>query len=89
MCFPYSLVHLVDRDSLCFRQEEFGKNAHYNNDDCKEEEDHRLHATQHGEESLSDDEGEQHVHANCDEETSSSGFQWEDFTRNQPTQGTP
>ena len=89
MLLPHSFVHFINWDSFSFRQEENCVQEHDNDPSSEEEENPGSHVTKHGEKGLSNEEGEEHVRANRDEESSVSGFEWKDFTWDQPPQRTP
>lgn len=54
-------VHLFNRDAFSLREEKVNKNSHEKNEARKEEEETELEMTEHGEEGLTNNEGENHV----------------------------
>lgn len=86
---PCSFSHFINGDTLCFREHGHYENVHGDKERTEEEEDVSSHSAQHGQESLSYNEGATHVGGDGEEKTRVSNLQWEDFTRYQPPQRTP
>ena len=58
---PY-LAHLFNWNALGFRQEIVHENGHHQDEEAKEDEQSKLHVTEHVQEDLRDNKGEEHVH---------------------------
>merc|ERR1719203_2620012 len=71
---PHSLIHVVNRNSLCLRQQEQREQPHHQDPCSEEEEDTSLHVAEHRQESLCNHKCKRHVRAHCKGETSRSCF---------------
>lgn len=89
MLFPDSVHHGIDRHPLGLRQEEDHEDPHCDDPGGEEEEDGSLHGTEHGEEGLGDEEGEEHVWADGEGKAGGSRLHGEGFARDEPAQGSP
>lgn len=87
--WPPHTVHLFNWDSLGLRQKQCNKDGHDDHKPSKEEEESKFQVAEHGEENLSNGEGEQHVNSNIEGLTCRSNLERADFTRHQPSQWTP
>lgn len=54
--------HLLNRDTFCFGEEEVDKGSHDNDPSTEEVEEAKFHYTEHLQEQLAYEEGEEHVH---------------------------
>lgn len=86
---PDSLLHLVDGDPLGLRDQEYGEDHHDEDPSGEEQEDAPLEGTKHGEESLSDNEGEEHVGEDGDALAGGPDLQREDLAGNEPAERAP
>ncbi|KAE8672658.1 hypothetical protein F3Y22_tig00111835pilonHSYRG00055 [Hibiscus syriacus] len=84
-----SLVHLFDGDVLRLRDEEVNEDSHDDDKAGEEEEEIELQVAKHGEEDLSNDEGEDHVDGDVDGLADGSDLQGAYLAQNQPSQWSP
>ncbi|KAI9081328.1 hypothetical protein K1719_036669 [Acacia pycnantha] len=86
---PHPLCHLFNRHILGFREQEQDEAGHDQHPSREEQEDPELEVTQHGEESLSYDEGEEHVNTNSHTLSCRASLQRECLTGDEPPKRPP
>ncbi|ERN09403.1 hypothetical protein AMTR_s00029p00047020 [Amborella trichopoda] len=84
-----NLFHLLNWNILGLRQKVVNECSHETHEGGEEEEETKLHVTEHGQENLSNDEGEEQVHRDIDALTSRPNLKREDFRGDQPAQWSP
>ena len=58
---PPNFAHLLDWNSFSLRHKVVDEESHYQNKEGEEDEQSKLHITEHRQEDFSDKEGEQHI----------------------------